>query len=151
MIGIYKITSPSGKIYIGQSVNIENRIKFYRLGHLKNQTALMASFRKYGFDNHKFEVIEECDIERLNERERYWQDYYNVLRYGLNCRLTKFKDKSGRLSDETKAKISQSRIGEKNPNFGKSLSLEHKMKLSKIAKVNMSRENNHRSKTVIDL
>jgi predicted GIY-YIG superfamily endonuclease len=30
-IGIYKITSPSNKIYIGQSINIERRIKQYKL------------------------------------------------------------------------------------------------------------------------
>ena len=32
-IGIYKIVSPSGKIYIGQSSNIENR-KYYKIGYI---------------------------------------------------------------------------------------------------------------------
>ena len=40
MVGIYKITNPSGKIYIGQSVNIDNRISSYKNLKCKNQTKL---------------------------------------------------------------------------------------------------------------
>ncbi len=30
MIGIYKITNPEGKIYIGQSIDIDRRFKEYK-------------------------------------------------------------------------------------------------------------------------
>lgn len=133
MIGIYKITSPSGRIYIGQSVNIDNRISSYKNLKCKNQTKLYRSLLKYTFENHTFEVIERCNIEVLNERERYWQDYYNsISKSGLNCKLTKTNDKLGSLSNETKIKIG---IGNK----GKKVSLESRQKMS-IAKLQMTEE-----------
>ena len=126
MIGIYKITSPSGKIYVGQSRNIEKRFKHY-LGVYKctsTQRILYNSFLKHGVDNHKFEIIEECLFELLNERERYWQEYYNVLsENGLNCFLTNTNLKVRVISKETKEKLSKANkgkfSGEKNPNYGK--------------------------------
>lgn len=105
MIGIYKITSPSNRIYIGQSVDIQSRWIKHKRSKLK--TKLCNSFTKYGFENHIFEILEECDIKFLNERERYWQDFYNVLgKNGLNLKLTNTKDKSGNLHEQTKFKIS---------------------------------------------
>jgi hypothetical protein len=56
----------------------------------------------------------------LNERERYWQDFYNVLsENGLNCRLTTSNDRSGKLSDETKKKMSKNAKQRDNTMFGK--------------------------------
>ena len=101
MIGIYKITSPSSKTYIGQSINIEKRIMWYKRLRCKSQKKLYNSFIKYGVDAHNFEIIEECDILLLNERERYWQDYYDVLNNGLNLRLTSTNDRSGKMSKES--------------------------------------------------
>ena len=95
MIGIYKITSPSNKVYIGQSIDVENRLKRYKYFVSKKQTRLYYSILKYGYDNHTYEVVEECKVEELNERERYWQDFYDCLNNGLNCRLTTTKDISG--------------------------------------------------------
>lgn len=125
MVGIYKITSPSGRIYIGQTVNIYSRIHNYEKleSKVKGQTRLYNSLLKYGFDNHKFEFIEECNEKDLNYWERYYQDKYNVIgKNGLNCRLTKCDDRSGRLSEETKLKISNSLTG-------KTMSEENKQKL----------------------
>ena len=114
MVGIYKITSPSSKIYIGQSINIEKRFLSYsKLLRCKTQIKLFRSFLKYGVSNHKFEIIEECEIDKLNERERYYQDLYNVLNNGLNCKLTNTADKSGKLSEEVKTNISKGNIGKK--------------------------------------
>lgn len=109
MIGIYKITSPSGKIYIGQSINTKKREKEYlSISNCKGQRKLYNSLLKYGFSEHIFEIIEECRVEVLNERERHWQDFYNVLKEGLNCRLTGTGDKSGRMSRYSIEKMSQS-------------------------------------------
>jgi group I intron endonuclease len=128
MIGIYKITSPTNRIYIGQSVNIEKRFKSYQRDS-STQIRLNRSFIKYGIKNHKFEVIEECSIDLLNERERYWQDFYNVLQVGLNCKLTTTKDKSGFFSDESKKKMSLKLLGNKRM-LGKKLSELTKKKIS---------------------
>jgi group I intron endonuclease len=106
MIGIYKITNPLGKVYIGQSIDIERRLKEYsNPNRVKKQVKLYNSICKYSVSEHIFEVVEECIIEELNERERYWQDYYNVIEKGLNCLLTKTEDKSGKMSEDTKRKI----------------------------------------------
>jgi group I intron endonuclease len=105
MIGIYKITSPSKKIYIGQSIDIKKRWLKHKTSVVKSK--LYNSFLKYGVENHIFEVIEECSIQSLNERERYYQDLFNVLEIGLNLKLTNTFDKSGLLSQDTKDKISK--------------------------------------------
>ncbi len=134
MIGIYKITNPLKGIYIGQSVNIEKRFKTYKLNNCKSQRALYNSFLKYGIDKHKFEILCECNIEELNDKERYYQDLYSVLNgKGLNCRLTTSKDKSGHLSIFTKIKIKESNIGK---NLGKKHTDEAKIKISKSSKGN---------------
>lgn len=107
MIGIYKITSPSGKIYIGQSKNIERRLNEYnKLRRCKNQFKLYYSLMKYFPINHKFEIIEECNINELDNRELYWGRYYDVLgENGLNLKLGNGR---GEVSEETKFKISKS-------------------------------------------
>jgi group I intron endonuclease len=100
MIGIYKITSPTNKIYIGQSIEIEKRWKAYFRLQCKGQIKLYNSFQKYGVDKHIFEVIEECSGDELLERETYWKDYYKVLETpSLCCRID---GKGGYDSDETK-------------------------------------------------
>lgn len=111
MIGIYKITSPFGKIYIGQSTNIIKRKTYYKHSLCKNQTKLYYSIKKYGIDKHIFEIIEECNIKELNNKERFWQDFYNCVKKGLNCRLTESDDKSGNISEETKNKIGKANTG----------------------------------------
>jgi group I intron endonuclease len=84
MIGIYKITNPKGKIYIGQSTNIEER---WEKGHKYSSGCgqkLKNSFKKYGWENHKKEIIEECSVEELSNRETHWIEYYNSYKKGLN-------------------------------------------------------------------
>lgn len=110
MIGIYKITSPSGKVYIGQTTNFTKRKNYYKNGAKPYQVRIHNSLQKYGYDAHSIVLIEECLVDNLNERERYWQDFYDVIgKNGLNCRLTETKDKSGFISDESKAKMSEAR------------------------------------------
>jgi group I intron endonuclease len=104
--GIYSIISPSNKFYIGQSIKIEVRWLHYLSLDCIEQPKLYNSLLKYGVDNHKFLIIEECSSEMLNNRERYWQEYYNVVESGLNCKYVSTLERSGSLSEETKIKIS---------------------------------------------
>lgn len=123
-MGIYKITSPSGRVYIGQSNKIEKRINNYKkLKQCNRQIKLYNSFLKYGVELHVFEIIEECNEDMLNIRERYWQDYYDVLNSGLNLRLTGTANRSGKLSNDVRQKISKANTGKKH-------SLEFKIKCS---------------------
>lgn len=93
MIGIYKIENLiNGKKYIGQSVHIEKRWNtekanaFNETKHDYNYP-LQRAFRKYGLENFSFEVVEECSKEMLNERERYWINFYNSFYKGYNQTL----------------------------------------------------------------
>lgn len=78
--GIYKITNiTNSHCYIGQSRNIENRWKNHKkctYNSDKWNYPLYSAFRKYGLENFTFEIIEECTINELNEKEIYWIKYY---------------------------------------------------------------------------
>lgn len=86
MIGIYKITSPTGRIYIGQAIDIRARFCTYKRLACKQQPLLYRSIIKHGFSAHTFEVIKECSREELNNLESYFIDFYECLgKCGLNC------------------------------------------------------------------
>lgn len=108
LIGIYKITSPSNKVYIGQSANIQRRFNEYKIKHCKKQQKLYNSFYKYGVDAHKFEILIICDFDKLNYYERYYQELYNSVENGLNLIYTKTDIRPIKISDETKRKMSES-------------------------------------------
>jgi group I intron endonuclease len=143
MIGIYKITSPSKKIYIGQSIDIKKRWQYYYKLNCKAQQKLYYSLQKYGVNNHKFEIIALCLKEDLNELEIYYSALFNSTnqRNGLNIkecgkngtasietRQKMSKSAKGRkLSNETKNKIGKANIGR---NIGKICSKETRNKLS---------------------
>ena len=144
MVGIYKITNPSGKIYIGQSVNIKKRWNQYQnIQKTGMGRHIYNSLKKYSPKNHIFEIIEECLIEQLNEREIYWIDFYNSLNEGMNLNngggsngkhteetknIIRLKATGRKLSQEVKQKISQSKMGNKY-NLGRIHSEEVKQSL----------------------
>src|SRR2546423_15127104 len=100
--GIYKITSPSGKIYIGQSINIMARMYRYKEGHCKEQTALHRSIKKYGWGNHIFEIIHECVREKLNELEKYYIQLFQTFNSKNGLNLQNGGNASIELSDSTR-------------------------------------------------
>lgn len=82
MIGIYKITNKiTQEAYIGQSVQIEERFNEHKnpmnWNRQKNKK-LYQAFLDFGLNNFSFDVIEECESSKLNERENYWISYYNT-------------------------------------------------------------------------
>jgi group I intron endonuclease len=108
MICIYKITSPVGLVYIGQTKNYKQRMCTHKNMWNKKECApkLYDSFIKYGVENHSFEVLEECTLDSLNERERYYQELY--IDISLNIVLTKTKHKKGigaKITEERKKQI----------------------------------------------
>ena len=93
MIGIYKITNNlNNKKYIGQSRNIEKRFNKHRSESFNKNSShyeypLYRAIRKYGIENFSFEIIEECKIEELNEKEEFWIKYYDSFFNGYNQTL----------------------------------------------------------------
>jgi len=87
--GIYKITNPVGKIYIGQSRYLYKRKKNYSNANCFAQPKIYESIKKYGFDKHKFEIIKKCSWEKLNRYEFHYQKKYKSVENGLNCVYTK--------------------------------------------------------------
>ena len=86
--GIYMITNMNdNKIYIGQSNQIGERFKNHikcGLGIDAPSNKLYNAMQKEGVENFYFEVIEECKPSELNEREKYWIDFYQSNVYGYN-------------------------------------------------------------------
>lgn len=123
MIGIYKITNPKGKIYIGQTIDHERRFRHYNGLKCIEQPRLYRSFLKYGVDNHIFKFIKECEKDELTKWERQFQELYNSAgKGGLNCILVSTDEFSGGHSEESKNKISKSLKGRK-------FSIEHRAKI----------------------
>jgi group I intron endonuclease len=114
MIGIYKITSPSGRIYVGSSKNIERRLKRYKYLNCKEQPRIFNSLIKYGVDNHVFEILEECEFDKLHERELYYGLMFDVLGLnGLNCFLPKNGEKKKHVREESIQRMSEAKKGKK--------------------------------------
>jgi group I intron endonuclease len=114
MVGIYKITNMrNGKIYIGQSVDINHRKSCheYDLKHNRHKNIHLQRAYNLEPDAFKFEIICECREEDLDELEIFYIQKYNCLddRFGYN--LDKGGNGAGRMSDETKAKLSRVKIG----------------------------------------
>lgn len=94
MIGIYKITNKvTGKIYIGQSKQIEKRFKEHirhsRLNTRNARTPLHSDIKRYGSDNFAFEVLEECEMSLLSEREKFYIAKYNSTNPEIGYNITK--------------------------------------------------------------
>ena len=87
MIGIYKFENKkTHKVYIGQSVNIDKR-KWEHLKRPSNNSLIDKRLKEYGEEAFYFEVLELCKPEELDEKEKYWINYYDSYRNGYN--LTK--------------------------------------------------------------
>ena len=89
--GIYKITNIDSQMcYVGQAADIASRWK----QHCKRgvgaedwtQNKLYPAMYSLGVENFTFEVIEECERSKLNEREDYWQDYFHAKDFGYSIK-----------------------------------------------------------------
>ena len=71
---IYKITNPSDRIYVGKTYNLASRIASHKCCAKKTTKAIILynSIRKYGWDAHVLEVLEDVPDDQLNVREMFW-------------------------------------------------------------------------------
>lgn len=86
MTGIYRITvkEDSNSSYVGQAVNIKER--WYQ--HIKKMIGVDSKgsekLYEYTPDEVLWEVVEEVDRSKLNEREHYWIEWWSCKEFGLN-------------------------------------------------------------------
>lgn len=136
---IYKITSPLGRVYVGKTKDLKRRIGDYRWRNKKHKSFVCSSINKYGWDAHKFEVIEECSDDVLSEREIFWIKELNTYyvdnpEFGMN--LTTGGEKGARnwMHDiERRKRQSIKFSGEGGTFYGKKHTQETKEILSKKA------------------
>lgn len=90
-IGIYKITNiETGQCYIGQSVDLRSRIRDHikaGLGINSSNNKFYSEMKNIGPEKFMYEIIEECPRDQLNERERYWINFYESTDWGYNSTI----------------------------------------------------------------
>ena len=163
---IYKITSPSGRVYVGKTVDFKKRRNKYKILDCKRQPLLFSSFKKYGFENHTIDLIDSFDgnndyadgkemfwVRSFMSHKRKWENSEYKYEKGLNAtdggsgvlgnNSPKYSLRGRPLSEETKRKLSDSwkkkyENGFKHPSLGKKHSEERKKQigLSKIGNKN---------------
>ena len=89
---IYKIYNDvNDKLYIGKTVSsIEKRFQEHCDDSKKERCEkrpLYNAMNKYGIEHFFIELIEECDLKELSEKEIYWIGYYNSYKNGYNATL----------------------------------------------------------------
>ena len=151
--GIYCIENiVNHKKYIGQSVNIKDRWKHHINSLKRNEhdnKYLQRSYQKYGENNFKFYLLEECSKEELDEKEKYWIKKLDTYQNGYNLTTGGSGIKTWIPTDEFKNKMSQIVSGKNNPNYGNKWTDEMKENLSKKRKGLYVKEGNPNSKKII--
>ena len=120
---IYSIKNrTSGKRYVGLTIRaLDKRL----VEHKRSPLPIGNALRKHGLKAFDVDVLEECDDEvALSRAEKKWIAHFDTFNGpGYNC--TEGGEGTGSLrlgckhTDEAKAKMSEARAGELNPNFGK--------------------------------
>lgn len=132
---VYKHTFPNGKVYIGiTSVNPEDRWKngYGYLGKNKNgeyrQPLMARAILKYNWED----ILHDIVYSNLTKEEAEQKEIELILKYQSNKKQFGYNienggNATGKISDETKTKISES-------NKGRKLSVDHRKKISESNK-----------------
>lgn len=133
----------NGKLYVGQTQNFYVRIKQYVRGN-DSDRVIGRAFAKYGIDNFTVDILErDIPIEKLDEREQYWMDYYKSYErnIGYNVCREAGTTRGFHHSEESREAMSKHRKeyfeahpdaikrGKDNPMYGRKMSEERKESL----------------------
>ena len=114
-IGVYQISfiNNNGKVYVGST---SNKNGFYKRWYkhilelsrnISKSPRLQNAVNKYGIENLRFEILEECDINNCVKREQYYINKYNSYKFGYNSRPFAATNLELKFTDEHKNNISK--------------------------------------------
>jgi len=124
IIGIYKIVNlKNGKLYIGSTSNDFRERWWTHKSYLNNNKHdnkhLQNAWNKYGGQNFKFEIIEECKKEILREKEQYYIDQWYldengkfIKQRGYNIREKAESNEGVKHTEDVKRRIKKAISGE---------------------------------------
>jgi len=147
--GVYCLVNKiNGHTYIGSSINLASRMKNYLNNtFLKNKNnnnmPITKALLKYDQSNFSVLIMEYVEAEFLTIRETFYivtfVPYYNVLKQGYSSLGYKHTEETKKLlselrtnkvhSEKTKSLILRALIGENNPFYNKSHSVESKVRM----------------------
>lgn len=113
------LTSPSGKKYIGRTIDFKRRMRQYTAASRADDSPIYREVNKYGFDKFKKEILQIIEGERelieveLNRLEKECIEKYETVKDGLNQYRWDSNSRKIEFSDEIKEKMSKSQTGEK--------------------------------------
>lgn len=132
-------TSPSGKHYIGQSINLEKRhYEFLATIDSYAGSKLRCARKKYpNNEQWEYRILEHCKIDKLDEREQFYISFYDTVNNGYNCTIGGNSRKGYKPTKETINKLRESHLKYfvENPNASKI----HSQKLKEFYKSNPKR------------
>lgn len=133
----------TGRVYVGQSVNVENRWRQHKRSLKRGDTTLLCqSMRKHGIEAFELILLEECGWANFDEREEYWMSHYKARGEGYNLMPP---GQRGRVSDDAMRETIASKLRGKKlrpevvekiraANTGRTHSAETKIKISEANK-----------------
>lgn len=132
----------NNKKYVGQTQFFYERMSVYKR---KGATPfLQNAINKYGIDNFDITILEKCPLDKLDEREQYWinfyssykrEDGYNICRYASTTRGYKHTEETKNKIKETRSKrVYIKRTKELNGMYGKHHTEEYKKFMSENTK-----------------
>ena len=136
---IYKATNLiDRKVYIGQTNNLERRIREHRSHAQKDGGPFHEAILKFGIQAFKFEILEWCRSDVVDDKERFYialfrdnlgpENVYNICEGGLGGQthdVSGFNNLSYRksYSEEERLQMSMKLKGKKKPDgFGEKVS-----------------------------
>ena len=154
MRGLYAIRNKvTGKYYVGETLYLRKR-EIQHFSNLKTNKHendyLQKSYNKYGKDAFEFIILEADNsftLEELNEKEKYYIEYFDSDKNGYNLTVGGEGTQGRLLTEEEKKRKSQEMKGEKNHFYGKQHSQETKKLLSKRASEKVGQKNPFYGKT----